>query len=128
MVETFNDKLDFIADGDKLFQSLSSLLEVLPAAIANSNNSKPPVLLRILHSMTQYTGSMNLVAKREKVVRILISCIATSKMSVESVRCVVESLSSLLDYENGQHLLVHSEVYLHFSMVVFANIYLSFYP
>ena len=103
--------MDFISGSDALFLSLSGLLEVLPAAIANSNNSKPPVLLRILHSMTQYMGTLDLVAKRDNVVKILISCVATSKMSVESVRYLVESLSSLLEYENGQYLLAHSKVF-----------------
>lgn len=103
--------MDFISGSDALFLSLSGLLEVLPAAIANSNNSKPPVLLRILHSMTQYMGTLDLVAKRDNVVKILISCVASSKMSVESVRYLVESLSSLLEYDNGQYLLAHSKVF-----------------
>ena len=122
-LEIFNDKMDFTSDSDALFLSLSGLLEVLPAAIANSNNSKPPVLLRILHSMTQYTGTLDLVARRENVVKILISCVATSKMSVESVRFVMESLSSLLEYENGQHLLVHSKVFIY---IVFIVVYLQY--
>lgn len=108
-VDVFNEAMDFSEHGISLFQPLSGLVQHLPSSIATANKS-PPVLLRILHTMTQYPRTTALVADREDIVKVLINCVAASKMSVDCVSLVMESVSSLLEFQSGRFLLPHIKV------------------
>lgn len=87
---------------------MNPLFPLVPKSLANC--SKPPALLRIFYSLSQYDNTVKLIAKRPEIVKIMILCIATQNVELAVVKLVIEILNSLMDFDFGNCLLPHSEV------------------
>ena len=110
VIGTFNDELDFAIYMTPFFSCTSQLLALLPSTVSGSA-SRPPVLLRILHQLTQFEKTVAVVAEREDVVKIIISCVSGNKMAADTIRLVIESLLALLEFQSGLHLRKHMKVW-----------------
>ena len=103
------------------------LVDVLSGALVPG--AKPPALLKLVHALCSYPETIEHVVEDEGLVVNIIRC-ASRKCDLENARAVIESLSGLLDFQNGRVLQPHVEVrssiidyiYLHILIYIFAAI------
>lgn len=86
-------------------------MDVLSGALVPG--AKPPALLKLVHALCKYPDTIAHVVGDEGLVINVIRC-ASRKCDLENARAVIESLSGLLDYQNGRVLKPHVEVNLLF--------------
>ena len=98
---------DFFVADRKLWSTLSGLIEAIPSAIVTG--SKAPALLRFINTLSKHPETVSIVSQEAKVVQAVILC-ASRKCDHSSVALIVETLSHLLDFENGKYLKPYVEV------------------
>jgi hypothetical protein len=90
-----------------LLPTLLQLIPSLPHSIGSS--TRPPALLRLLHSYSQHSETIENLLTLTPFVEAISACIATRSEPIV-LKMVMEILTSLLDLHNGDVLLQHSQV------------------
>ena len=93
---------------DLILTSIAPLLRAIPGSICGSISSKAPALLRLIHSLVQYDRTISIIASREEIVRIVIQCVASHRVSQNIVAVVMDIFSTLLNFNDGSVVLNNS--------------------
>jgi hypothetical protein len=111
MVDQYQSAVDFSSLLKDIWFSLGDLLTVLPGTISGSvsGNSRAPALLKLIHSLVDHTTTIDIIASRQDVVKILIQCVGAHRVAYSSVKLVMSTLTTLLEYKDGYTLLPQSE-------------------
>jgi hypothetical protein len=112
MVDQYQSVVDFSLLLKDLWFPLRDLLTALPGTISGSasGSSRAPALLKLVHSLIAHGGTIDIIASREELVRVLIKCVGAHRAAYSSVKLVMSSLTILLEYKSGVALFPHSEV------------------
>jgi hypothetical protein len=112
MVDQYQSVVDFSSLLKDIWFSLGDLLSVLPGTISGSvsGNSRAPALLKLINSLVDHETTIDIIASRQDVVKVLIQCVGAHRAAYSSVKLVMSSLTALLEYKDGSTLLPQSEV------------------
>lgn len=112
MVDQYQSVVDFSSLLKDIWFSLGDLLSVLPGTISGSvsGNSRAPALLKLINSLVDHNTTIDIIASRQDVVKVLIQCVGAHRAAYSSVKLVMSSLTALLEYKDGSALLPQSEV------------------
>jgi len=104
MLMQYHRVYDFSTVIDATCTVLGPLLESLPHSISGARRA--PALLKFVHAVIQYPETVHMVLDRPDMVKTVIACVA-SRADPEVMFVVLDSLSLLLDQNNGEVVLPH---------------------
>lgn len=104
MLMQYHRVYDFSLVIDTTCNVLGSLLESLPHSISGARRA--PALLKFVHAVISYPETVHMVLNRPDLVKTVIACVA-SRAEPEVMVVVLDSLSLLLDQNDGEVVLPH---------------------
>ena len=110
LIHQYNEHFDFFPAMESLWASLGPLLSAIPGSICGSLTAKPPALLKLIHALAKYDGTIAIVANRVDVVIIVIKCVAAFRVSQNIVSMIMEIITQLLTIDDGSVILNHSKL------------------
>lgn len=132
-VHQYYDTFDFSDVFPILFDSLSSLIRILPQAISTA--PKAPILLKLISALVNYDTTIHIPADSRIVCESLIRCLSVSRVQPDIVKLVTTSILNLFSINNGQVIAPYAEMIItniskrfigsDYDMDTFANLTLS---
>lgn len=112
MVDQYHTVVDFSYLLKDLWIDMNSLIESLPGTISGSitGSTRAPALLKLITSLVVHEPTIEIIASHEVIVKVLIRCIGSYRVAFSSLRLVLTSLLSFLEFKDGVTLLPHLEV------------------